>query len=158
MEKIPYIEEALEKWDNAAAYTLAVMDSMPAEHYGFKPTEEQMTFQRQVVHSLRQMTRFPAIFFGAAPFARIDEIPDQAMEMSKEELRALAVDCFAYTRQVIASMTADDLEKTVEDFWAGPKSRRQIVKLLDDHLTHHRAQMIIYLRLKGEKPPQYIGW
>ncbi|NJL74904.1 MAG: hypothetical protein HC892_07620 [Saprospiraceae bacterium] len=30
--------------------------------------------------------------------------------------------------------------------------------LMNDHLTHHRAQMIVYLRLKDVQPPKYVGW
>lgn len=29
---------------------------------------------------------------------------------------------------------------------------------MDNHLAHHRGQMIIYLRLQGIKPPAYTGW
>jgi len=30
--------------------------------------------------------------------------------------------------------------------------------LLNDHQTHHRGQLVVYLRLNGIKPPAYIGW
>lgn len=37
-------------------------------------------------------------------------------------------------------------------------TRRQILLLLHDHQTHHIGQVIVYLRLKGIKPPAYVGW
>ncbi len=43
-------------------------------------------------------------------------------------------------------------------FFAGPMNKLQIINLLNDHQTHHRAQMLVYLRLNGIKPPDYIGW
>ncbi|MGK0251702.1 MAG: putative damage-inducible protein DinB, partial [Gammaproteobacteria bacterium] len=49
------------------------------------------------------------------------------------------------------------LKGTVE-FFAGPKSRMQILNLLQDHVTHHRGQLIVYLNLNSIEPPQYSGW
>ena len=53
--------------------------------------------------------------------------------------------------------TAAQLEEKVE-FFAGPMNKRQILTLLNDHQTHHCGQLIVYLRLKGVKPPDYRGW
>jgi len=36
------------------------------------------------------------------------------------------------------------------------RTRRQFFMLMADHVTHHRAQMLVYLRLKGIVPPKYI--
>jgi uncharacterized damage-inducible protein DinB len=37
-------------------------------------------------------------------------------------------------------------------------NKLQIINLINDHQTHHRAQLLVYLRLKGVKPPEYVGW
>jgi uncharacterized damage-inducible protein DinB len=37
-------------------------------------------------------------------------------------------------------------------------NKLQILNLLNDHQTHHRAQLIVYLRINGIKPPDYVGW
>lgn len=44
------------------------------------------------------------------------------------------------------------------DFFAGPKSKLQILYLLQDHMSHHRGQPIVYLNLQGKEPPPYVGW
>jgi uncharacterized damage-inducible protein DinB len=36
------------------------------------------------------------------------------------------------------------------------RTKRQILLLLSDHITHHRGQMIVYLRLNGISPPRYV--
>jgi len=54
-------------------------------------------------------------------------------------------------------MNAGQLDEKVK-FFAGPMTRRQILILMHDHQTHHLGQLIVYLRLKGIKPPDYIGW
>ena len=35
---------------------------------------------------------------------------------------------------------------------------RELFYLTRDHVTHHRGQMVVYLRLKGLEPPQYVGF
>ncbi len=37
-------------------------------------------------------------------------------------------------------------------------NKLQINNPMQDHQTHHRAQLLNYLRLNGIKPPAYIGW
>lgn len=44
------------------------------------------------------------------------------------------------------------------DFFAGQKSKLQILNLMQDHVTHHRAQILIYLNLNQIQPPKYVGW
>ncbi|OYY03206.1 MAG: DinB family protein, partial [Sphingobacteriia bacterium 35-40-5] len=34
----------------------------------------------------------------------------------------------------------------------------QFLNLIQDHQTHHRAQLIVYLRLNMLNPPNYTGW
>ena len=59
--------------------------------------------------------------------------------------------------EIIENTNDADLKITV-DFFAGPKSKLQILNLLQDHLSHHRGQLIVYLNLNNIKPPSYIGW
>ena len=61
------------------------------------------------------------------------------------------------TAKDLAPLTEKDLNHIV-DFVAGKMSRRRIMLLLTDHVTHHRGQLVVYLRLKGVEPPAYRGW
>jgi uncharacterized damage-inducible protein DinB len=36
-------------------------------------------------------------------------------------------------------------------------SKRDLCYRLLDHATHHRSQALVYLRLKGIVPPEYLG-
>ena len=58
---------------------------------------------------------------------------------------------------IINKVSLNDLSTEVE-FFAGPKSKLQILNLLQDHVTHHRGQLIVYLNLNEIKPPSFIGW
>jgi uncharacterized damage-inducible protein DinB len=42
------------------------------------------------------------------------------------------------------------------DYLGIERTKRQIFLLLADHITHHRAQMLVYMRLNGLVPPRYV--
>ena len=62
-----------------------------------------------------------------------------------------------YTLSVLKKMEEKELAEKV-NFFAGNLTRWQIFELMHDHHTHHRGQLIVYLRLNAIKPPKYIGW
>jgi uncharacterized damage-inducible protein DinB len=66
-------------------------------------------------------------------------------------------DAFTFSRDIVKELKPEDLEQRV-DFFAGNFTKRQILNLMDDHVTHHRGELIVYLRLNGIKPPPYRGW
>jgi len=57
----------------------------------------------------------------------------------------------------VQALKEENLDEKV-DFFAGEKNKLQILNLLQDHVTHHRGQLAVYLNLKGIKPPAYTGW
>ena len=59
--------------------------------------------------------------------------------------------------EIIKNTPDKELKETL-DFFAGPKSKLQILSLLQDHVTHHRGQLIVYLNLNEIEPPRYSGW
>ena len=49
------------------------------------------------------------------------------------------------------------LSETV-DMWYSKVSKEAILLTMDNHLAHHRGQLVVYLRLMDVKVPSYIGW
>ena len=155
------LKEYQARWANAGAYTLEVAEAMPADQYGYQPTEDQMSFGAQLLHLTGNMTWIASSFLG-------HEDPEFAVETFRQTLRtADATDkerVIALTRRGLAFAGAalDRLDPAsldeVQEFFAGPLTRRHLLILLNDHLTHHRAQAIVYLRLRGIEPPRYRGW
>ncbi len=149
-----FIAESALKWDRAAAYTLEVARAMPAEDYGFRAAPEEMTFGQQLDHLAQNMAWLAGDHLAAAKFShplatKKDRTPAETVEVLTAAL--------AYAREAIAATTAGTLGEK-KKFFAGPMSKRQIIALMHDHQTHHRGQLIVYLRLKGIKPPAYRGW
>ena len=96
---------------------------------------------------------------GIEPPVAINALLTKAAEgkMTKKEIIELVSNAFDYAEATIAQMTDKTLEEEL-DYWGGHSTKRKIVFLLNDHQTHHRGQLVVYLRLNGIKPPAYIGW
>ena len=155
-----YREELLAKWDNAVAYTLEVAELMPDSAYTFRPTDEQRTFRGQLLHTAGNMIWLSQNYLGHSvegfDFAAKRQEWEKA-DYNKEETIEEVSFALHFAREAIAGFDLNQLDEKV-DFFAGPMSKRQILTLLNDHHTHHRAQMIVYLRLQGLRPPRYRGW
>lgn len=143
----------LEKWEGSKNYLLAIAEAMPEESYNFKPTERQMSFKEQLLHIKENMTWLSNSYFTENEYKR--EKTDTSI--SKTETVNLLENAFDSVIEIIENTNDADLKKTV-DFFAGPKSKLQILNLLQDHVTHHRGQLIVYLNLNNIKPPSFIGW
>lgn len=143
----------LEKWENSKTYLIAIAEAMPEENYDFKPTERQMSFKAQLLHIKGNMDWLSTAYFTTNKFKK--EKSD--LTLSKSETLQQLETSFNSVLQIIKNTPDEDLKETVE-FFAGPKSKLQILNLLQDHVTHHRGQLIVYLNLNSIEPPKYSGW
>jgi len=62
---------------------------------------------------------------------------------------------FDKTTEFISNYDPKRLEERV-DYFGANRTKRQILLLLADHITHHRGQMLVYMRLNGLTPPKYV--
>ena len=145
----------LEKWSNSKEYLIAIAQAMPEQHYTFKPTERQMTFGDQLLHIRANMLWLGTTHFSAEKFDRTS-ITNSTPKGKTAIIKALEAS-FDSVYALAEATTAEDL-KTIVNFFAGPKSKLQILNLLQDHVTHHRGQLIVYLNLNTIDPPEYVGW
>ena len=146
-------EAFLEKWDNSKNYLLEVAKAMPEELYDYKPTEKQMSFGQQLVHIKENMEWLSTAYFTEIPY----EKKKDETRYSKAETIAVLEKSFDSVYEIIKNSDPELLNEKVE-FFAGPKTKLQILNLLQDHVTHHRGQLLVYLNLNDIKPPKYVGW
>lgn len=146
------LHQLARKWGNAKAYTLKIAALMPEEDYSYKPTAEVMSFQEQLLHISDNMMWLS----GTHLFADTTKQIKKYAAMDKAAVIKYVID--AYDRTLLAhyKISAGQLDEKVS-FFAGPMTRRQILILMHDHQTHHAGELIVYLRLKGIKPPPYNG-
>jgi len=153
--------EWLEKWNNSKAYTMEALTSIPEDKLTFRPTENQMSVQEQVQHIAGNMYGLSRRFLDYQPGDFDEEVLRDKLSaetMTRKELTNLLNDAYAFGEAAINNLPEDRWDEEVSNFFAGPKSRRVIIYLLQDHATHHRAQVLIYMRLLGLTPPRYRGW
>lgn len=149
-----YLIEIQEKWTNSQFYLQEIAEAFPDSLYGYRPTDEEMTFGEQLIHIGNNMINLSKNQLGftkesppAAP------LPDDHPSAIRHFIRQAS----QYAGNAIALESEESLDINTK-FFAGPKTHRQIINLMNDHLTHHRGQLIVYLRLNGITPGKYVGW
>lgn len=76
-------------------------------------------------------------------------------DKSKKEMIATVEKTFNETIKFIKNFDKANFNDRL-DYLGLNRTKRQILLLLADHITHHRSQMLVSLRLNGIKPPRYI--
>ena len=149
-----FLNAAITKLRDAKEYTLKVAQLMPADKYSYKPVPTEMSFAEQLLHLAENLDWLSTSYLGNAKPMLTKE--DKALK-KKEDILPLLEKTYDFSLNILERFDAAHLADTVS-FFAGPKTKLQIINLVNDHQTHHRAQMIVYLRLNGIKPPDYVGW
>ena len=77
--------------------------------------------------------------------------------MTKSEIIDFLAGAYDFAIRAVNNLDAESIPK--EFAFAGKKLNKiQFLNLIQDHQAHHRAQLIVYLRLNQLKPPAYVGW
>ncbi len=142
------IKELTKHWSTSKTFTLAVANAMPDATYSFKATPEEMSFGEMVVHIASANNYYCASAAGTkSPFVK-------PATNDKATATKLLAQSFDFCIAAVSAMKAADLNKMT-----GPEGKQSSVRELVlggfTHTAHHRAQLEVYLRLKGIKPPDY---
>ncbi|MEM8584157.1 MAG: DinB family protein [Bacteroidota bacterium] len=149
------------KWDNSKEYLMELVDMADTLDLNYKPTADQMSLRGQLTHIAGNMYFLSNRFLEYNPQgfdrdATLDLLNSDSLDLTaiKTELDK----AFAFAKDAISNVADGDWSTEVQ-FFVGPRTKRVIAWLLQDHLTHHRGQLIVYLRLLGLKElPRYRGW
>ncbi|GMN06456.1 hypothetical protein MTsPCn5_18450 [Croceitalea sp. MTPC5] len=157
-------EELVRKWKGNKRYTLKFVDALPDEDFDFKPSSEVKSYKSQLSHItswLRTHSRFVTDYAFEKSSLRdsrpTGERSGKAKLTSRDLIRTALEDFFDTFIEQLQEMTDNRLNDTV-DIWYGKRTRYEIANVMDNHLSHHRGQLVVYLRLKNVKPPSYLGW
>ena len=147
-----YLEAFLKKWKNSKEYLLEIARAMPENQYDFQPTPRQMSFSAQLQHINRNMTWIHSDYILKDNNSIQKEFPDQKAEIINKLNQS-----FNTITESVKALNEEDL-KEKSDFFSGEMSTLQLLNLMQDHVTHHRGQLIVYLNLNNIEPPAYRGW
>ena len=151
-----FIKEYLERLENSKKYLILVAETMPDDKYDFKATPESMSFAENLMHIGWAMDWHSQSLMGGRE-AR-DYNADTELKVdnkSKKEMIAKIEDTFNKTIEFISNFDINKLEERL-DYFGSDRTKRQVLLILADHITHHRGQMLVYMRLNGLVPPRYV--
>lgn len=146
-------DDMLSHWRSTAEYSLEVLEAMPAEHFDFRPVEEQMTFAEQLTHFSSANAGYFSGFGKDAGGPR----PERPEKLAKDTVRSFSQATFAYVEAILSNLTEKDFFRRDIQFSSrsGPHTAQDIFFRAYMHTAHHRGTIIAYLRLKGVTPPRW---
>ena len=131
-------EHLLSLVENSRGYTLAVAEAMPVKLDNFKPAADVWDFREQLHHIAY------CIEWWKDNYVKGIKTSWEPPATSKSRKEAVANLNQAYDSWRDAVNNATMNEDRIKGFFATM-----------DHITHHRGQLIIYLRCNRIIPPEY---
>lgn len=151
-----FIQDYLERLENSRKYLILVAEMMPADKYKFRATPESKSFAENLMHISWAMDWHSQYLLGGRDARDWEtDMELRVGEKSKEEMMATIDRTFDETIKLITQFDVAELDDRL-DYLGLNRTKRQILLLLADHITHHRGQMLVSMRLNGLKPPRYV--
>src|SRR5271156_4963664 len=129
--------------------TIAAVEAMPAEKFSYKPSADQMTFGRLVVH-MAETNNLLCSKAADVPAPKVEEIKDTD---AKDKLVAALKASFDFCSDTLAKMDDSKLGETTEGFGGKQVTRAWFCLVLASNWADHYAEAAMYLRQNGILPP-----
>jgi hypothetical protein len=144
----PYLAEVKQNYGFVKNNLIRLVEKMPEEHYGFKPTPEVRAFREAVAHVADSQARTCSLVTGEP------KAVDAASRSTKAELVAALKDSYAICDAAFDALTDASAGQMVK---LGQSTRERSKLGLLFGMTSHSNEMYgymsVYLRLKGIVPP-----
>ncbi|HXG32477.1 MAG TPA: DinB family protein [Bryobacteraceae bacterium] len=155
------LETVLDSWRTVRADTAQAVEEFPASELDFRPVPDVMSFRDIAVHILQAGHGLTGLLLDgvenlATPDFRERVKERGAVAMADGSPRALA----AALRESVQTRCRELAEQPPE-FFSGlitrmdgqRVTRLEMLQFVKEHELSHRAQLFLYLRLKGLVPP-----
>jgi uncharacterized damage-inducible protein DinB len=144
------VSDAFRSMEQRSAKNLiAAAEEMPADKYGYKPTEAQMSAGDIVAH-LSEGNDYLCSTVGGVPAPKRAALAKGA---SKEQLVARLKETFQFCDSALAKLNDTNLGAKVPFFGGREVTRAQAMLVTVDDWGDHYSQLAIYLRINGLLPP-----
>ncbi|MEO0895447.1 MAG: DinB family protein [Bacteroidota bacterium] len=152
--ELGFADDFSEAWERSKIYTLALADSMPAELYSYKPSEDVFTFSKQLTHTID--------FAGGQLMGQglIEKSPFSGRKWevyTKAQVIESLTELYDFVDSVVKVIPDAELAKTI-NFMGQEVPAFRVFQAIENHTIHHRGQALIYMRMNGITPPGYAGW
>ena len=132
-------EQLLTLVDTSKKYTLDVANAMPPGKYETKPVDSVWNFKELLHHIAYGIEWWNANYVRGQ---QMDWAPGAVSKDKKEVLN--------YIEKAYAG-----LEKAIKDRALNEEEVKGVHATLD-HVTHHRGQAVLHLRMQGQEVPEYV--
>jgi uncharacterized damage-inducible protein DinB len=152
------LEQVLDSWTTVRGDTAIAVEDFPAAEFDYRPTSDVMTFGEIARHILDASDGLTGLLLaGDENFATPD-----FRERLKKHMRTVgagAPGLASALRESIEQRTAELAARPAE-FYAQmiagrdgrPLTRLEMLQFVKEHELTHRAQLFLYLRMKGIVP------
>jgi hypothetical protein len=129
--------------------TVAAIEEMPADKFGYKPTPDQMSFGHLASHIV-EANYFFCAKVGDVPQPKLEELAETA---PKEKLVAAVKASFDFCGTALAKAEDSKLGDPIQDFTGKQRPRAWAALALAGSWSDHYGAAAMYLRLNGLLPP-----
>ncbi|WP_299335055.1 DinB family protein [uncultured Psychroserpens sp.] len=151
-----FIKDYLERLENSRKYLILVAEMMPEDKYNFKASPESLSFAENLMHIGYAIDWHSQSLLGDRESRNWNtDTIFKVANKSKEDMISTINKTFDETVKSIEKFDTNTFNDKL-DYFGLVRTKRQIFMLLADHITHHRGQMLVYMRLNGLIPPRYV--
>lgn len=129
--------------------TVAAIEEMPADKFGFKPTPDQMSFGHLATH-IAEANYFFCSKVGDVPSPTVEALTETA---AKDKLVAAVKASFDFCGTALAKAEDAKLGDSIQDFGGKARPRAWAALALAGSWSDHYGAAAMYLRLSGLLPP-----
>jgi len=129
--------------------TIAAIEAMPADKFGFKPTADQNTFGHLVAHMIEANN----ILCSKAASVAAPKVDEAKESDGKDKLVTALKASFDFCSDALAKMDDSKLGEVTDIFPGRQGSRAWASMVLASSWADHYAEAAMYLRLNGVLPP-----
>ncbi|MFX0558538.1 DinB family protein [Maribacter sp. CXY002] len=151
-----FVNDFLERLENSRKYLVLVAETMPEDKFDFKATPESLSFAENLMHIGFALDWHSQTLLGGRESRDWNtDTTFKTANKSKDLMITTINKTFDETTALISHFDTTQLDDEL-DYFGLRRTKRQIFMLLADHVTHHRGQMLVNMRLNGLVPPRYV--
>ena len=145
--------QLVKDWERAKDYTVAYLNTMPADKYSFKANDSVRSFAQQMLHLAQANVGLLSGAVGNPLAFAAGNLEARTTAQTKDSVMYYVTASYDYAINGLKNTnTATFGDKS--KFFNFEETKLTWFMKAFEHQTHHRGQTTIYIRLVGIKPPQ----
>lgn len=157
MSRPSEIDTFRREWDREAKSTARVLESLPEDHYDFRPDPKGRSIGEMAWH-LAEIDYYFSHGVSNRDFAMESKTAEIERPRAIRELAPRYQRVHEKAVERLKELKESDLDEAIAFFDGSPMPIRHILwGAILNHLIHHRGQLILMSRMAGGKPPGIYG-